>query len=98
MREKNERVKKNRDNKRVMKHHVVLTVASLAILIIGLITLFNGYATSTNGAPILQEKGSGPSIQTGDLVTCCSFTNTDGKEKKCKVLKSYSCDYCDIYC
>jgi len=74
---------------------LLLNAALLVLLKIrGDVTGFSTKSAENN--PIIEEDII--ELNRADLNKCCSFTNEQGEEDSCYVLKGHDCSYCAPYC
>jgi hypothetical protein len=85
-----------------MQRRTLIILGTLLLCLAAALFIFRSAVT---GLVTLHETAQGVliggdtiTIPQGSLTTCCTFTDTAGKNKTCKVIAPYGCGYCAPYC
>jgi len=85
-----------------MERRTLIILGTLLICLAAALIIFRSAIT---GMVTLHETEQGViiggdtiTIPKDTLTTCCTFTDSAGKNKTCTVIEPYGCGYCSPYC
>jgi hypothetical protein len=77
---------------------MMVFIILLFVFIIGFsFSQITGYVMKSDKIDI-SENPDEIEIPKGELKVCCSFIDTDNREKTCSVFSRFDCGYCTEYC